>query len=157
MENTNQAKKKAFLTGITGQDGSYLAEFMYYFNWLKDHKNVKHHYHLPHLLNSDIGKLAELQNGQFEVCFLFISISHFKKIKPWLATIKKMLAPNGKIVILIPNEKNEYSQLVYDFPAKFTHNISSILNLEYDIKGITSVRNNMTLLGAIAINKINQQ
>ena len=28
MENTNQAKKKAFLTGITGQDGSYLTDFL---------------------------------------------------------------------------------------------------------------------------------
>ncbi len=132
---------------------SYFNLFMYYCGWFKSAWGITHHYHLKSLKYSP-STLQELKDHPFDLCILMVRMEEIIYVKETLALMEKMLKKDGKILIFLPNEKNNYPKILYDFQGTFSHNINEIINTDYELISIDSVNDNLTLLGGMVIQKV---
>lgn len=129
------------------------SEFMWYYTWLKNALHVKHQYHSKSILRSK-EKLKELENNSFSVCVLMLRAELLHSVQDTLTLIKSFLKKEGKLLILIPNTKNHYSQVIYDFRSEFAYRINYINSIGFHIADIKTINNNVTFLGEMAIYRI---
>jgi len=134
----------------------YQSEFMRYCSWLKNKMNVQNHFYISNLITNE-AKCEELRLEGFDTCILFIMVEDMKSsTKNTLSMIKKILASQNKVLMLIPNQRNYYSVFNYDFPVEFAYKANVLIGSPYHIADLTMSRSNMTMLGAMLIYRINK-
>lgn len=135
---------------------SYQTVFMHYHTWLKNTLHIDHHFYVQNLIHSR-DKIDELQKSRIERCILFSTLNDFKNIKTTLALLEQILTKNGNVLILIPNDKNHYPSIAYDFQKEFSYRLNLIANTSYRVTDITTIHDNLSLLGSMSINTITKQ
>ncbi|TAK76566.1 MAG: hypothetical protein EPO11_04050 [Gammaproteobacteria bacterium] len=133
----------------------YHLEMISYYRLFKEIMKIPDHYYLDKVVNSK-DKLKELNNKKYKTCIIVVSSEYLDGVKDFLSVIKKWLNFNGKIVILIFNEKNYIPSFIYNFTLECICKINSILNMQYKIDKLSSVNNNLTMLNAGIVYKINR-
>ncbi len=134
----------------------FFGEFMRYHTWLKNSLSVNQHYYTRSLLYSK-SKLLELQKQKFKFCVLMIQMEEMENMQDTLIMLKSLLKKNAKLLIFIPNGKNQYSRYAYDFQSELTYKLDCFTGAQYAIQDIKHIHNKLTLLGRMVIDKINRQ
>jgi hypothetical protein len=133
---------------------SYQWEFMCYCQWMKDSFSFIPHYHLRYLITAK-NKLMELKQA-FDVALIFIRVDDIEALASSLPHIKKIIKPKGKVILIIPNNNNKYTSIIYDFRAEIGCKINTIYNANYRIQELKTITNTSTMLGALTIATLNR-
>ncbi len=134
---------------------TYAPHFMRYRMWFSQKLGIQHHYYVKNLKHAAL-KLQALQAESFELCVLMLDVSDIVKQSDTLEMIRTVLKKNGKLLIFIPNAKNAIFEAVNDIQTEFTQSINVIVSTDYYIINVDATYNNLTMLGAITIERINQ-
>lgn len=134
---------------------SYQLDFMWYRNWMEKELNISHHYHMKNML-SDETKRNELQNRKFKSIVYIIKLNDLETINDSLNHLNCLLEKNGKCYVLICNDKHCYSLLKQDFWGHLAHNMIAMTSAKYRVDEIDVIHSNTTMLGAMAITRINK-
>lgn len=132
---------------------SYFNLFMQFCSWFKSTWHIKHHYFIRSLKHTP-SKLHELQTNPFDLCFLMVRMEEMGSIKSLLMFVEKMVKKNGTVLVFIPNEKNGYPKVLYDFQGAFSHNINGMINTDFRLVSVDPINNNLTLLGGMLTQRI---
>lgn len=131
---------------------SYEPEIRKFHLFLKETLGIKNHYNIKNLLESG-SKLDDLQKHPFSLCIYILHVESLNFITPKLSMIRKMLKINGKVLIIIPNEKNQYPEFIYNFKDEFAHRINYVMGDNFSVEKIVTIHNPLTLAGAIIFDR----
>lgn len=132
---------------------SFQTSFMRYCHWLKEALGLEHHYNMQNLSLSKM-TMANLKQKSFTLCVLFIRLSDLKNLRNTFIVIKNLLAENGKLIVCIPNTKNQYPRVIYDFPREFGFTMNYLVNPHFKISNVATIQDNMTFYGSLAIDQV---
>ena len=125
-------------------------------SWLRHQHNITHHYFLSRLLNAPT-KLAQLQKQKFNGCVIFIKIEQLDRLKSDLPKIRELLESESHILLMVPNNKNQYSRFSYNFVDNFNQKFSAQIRWEYNITRYKRINAGFTWIGRAMIEHINKK
>ncbi len=129
-------------------------DFMRYSVWLKDKLNINKHLNAQNMIQSQ--KIRNtIKNKEFSKCLIFTRLEDFKKLLPTLRILENTVTPNLEILLVIINSKNHLPTLLCDIRREFAFRMNDLLATSYQIKNITTIHDNFSLIGNLAIEQIN--